>query len=266
MLPILLRIGPITIYSFGVCLFFGLLFGLYTWWKLGRDEHWEEISLFDAFFLSLFVFFIAGRIGYVALHWAEMHVLWRAVGVLSYPGLSYPVGIGGVGAFLAFFSHEQGWNVRKVWDGAVVALSMTLIFTAVGGLLSGASVGIPWHWGIVTQMDGVRRFPADVWSVVWAILTYAVVFAVRKNFRFYAWYRGQATVAKNGLAALVFVAFAGLFYGVAGWITVQSTRLGPIPVTSVVGAGLIIAAVVGIFLQRGGSGRTTNGLLQWKRT
>ncbi len=266
MLPVLLHVGPLTIYSFGVCLFFGLLFGLYTWWKLGRDEHWEEISLFDAFFLSLLVFFVVGRIGYIALNWADMHVWWRAIGVLSYPGLSYPLGIGGATVFLGFFSHQQGWEVRKTWDGAAVALTMVLVFGAIGALLSGMSVGIPWRWGIVTQVDAVRRFPADVWSVVWAILAYVIVFAVRKNFRFYAWYRRESTVAKDGLAALVFVAFSGLFYGVMGWITVQTVRLGPVPLMSIIGVGLIIIAIVGILLQRGGSGRITNGLLQWKHT
>jgi len=65
MLPVLLQIGPVKIYAMGVMLAVGMVLSLYWWWKMGRDEHWEEIALFDTFFLAVLAFFVLGRIGYV---------------------------------------------------------------------------------------------------------------------------------------------------------------------------------------------------------
>ena len=267
MLPVLLHVGPLTIYSFGVCLFFGLLFGLYTWWKLGRDEHWDEIALFDSFFLSLFIFFVFARLSYVFMHWTDLHFWYRALSLIAYPGLTYSAGIVGSLLFLVLFARLRGWEIRKVWDSAVVALSVILIFTAVGACLGGSSVGIPWRWGIVAS-DMVRRLPADLWTAVWAPVTYVMVSRVRKNFRFYLWYRRDATVARDGLATLLFAAMVGLFYLVRGFLVVTGWHVWRVPGMALVGFCLLGASLGAIILQRGeehggGGGQPFGRLLQW---
>ena len=84
MLPILIELGPIKIYAFGVCLTLGIFLALYFWWKMGREEHFDEISLFDSYFLSLIVFLISGRLGYILLHWEELGTLYRSLALLAF--------------------------------------------------------------------------------------------------------------------------------------------------------------------------------------
>jgi len=44
----------------GVMLALAFLAGLYWWWKMGRVEHWAEISLLDAYFLATMPFWVGG--------------------------------------------------------------------------------------------------------------------------------------------------------------------------------------------------------------
>lgn len=200
MLPILISLGPVKIYSFGVCLVIGLFLGLYWWWKMGRDEHFEEIALFDGFFLSLITFFVVGRVGYVLTHMADLGTWYRSLAFLTYPGLSGAAGIVASGIFMILFARAQGWQVWKVADAYVLVLAVILSFSGLGSLLNGSNP----IWQV------------NAWLMVWAILTFGVVARVRKNFRFYTWYKGEASMAQEGLASLIFVVGVGIYYLVTG--------------------------------------------------
>lgn len=229
MLPILLNLGPVKIYSYGLFLALGLFIGLYFWWKMGRDEHLEEISLFDGFFLSLLIYFVVGRAGYVLTHMAEVGTLYRALALLSYPGISSTIGILAGLIFVILFARSHDWDSWKVADSAVVALASILIFGGIGGLLNGANPGIPAKIGIVYPGDTITRFPVDIWIIVWAIMVFAIVSRVRKNFRFYAWYKGESSMAQEGLASLIFGVMVGVYYLVVGWIQEPLGKIGFVP-------------------------------------
>lgn len=200
MLPILFSLGPIKIYSFGVLLFIGLFLGLYYFWKLGRDEHFDEIELFDAYFLGGIVFLIAGRLGYVALHMETLGTLYRTLAILAFPGVSGVVGIVAATIFVVLFARSHDWHVWKVMDLYCVSLSLIIVFASIGALLNGTNPS--WQ--------------ASTWLIVWSILTFGIVARVRKNFRFYGWYKGESSIAQEGLATLVHGTLIGFYYLIAG--------------------------------------------------
>lgn len=239
MLPILIHLGPIKIYSFGVCLSLGIFLALYFWWKMGREEHFDEISLFDSYFLSLIVFVISGRLGYILLHWEELGTLYRSLAILAFPGINVVSGVLASLGFIILFARERGWEIEKTLDIWVVTISTILVFGGLGGLLNGS---------------GVNRL-VDYWSLGWVILTFVVVSRVRKNFRFYSWYKGEASSAKEGLAGLVFVMLSGIYY--LGMGVVYPLYFG-------VGGLLIVSS--GYFIYRRiGRKNTFVNLLQWLR-
>lgn len=217
----------------------GLFIALYFWWKMGREEHFDEIPLFDSYFLSLLVFVGLGRLGYVLLHWADLGTLYRTLAILAFPGINVP--IGGVASlgFIILFARERGWEVEKTLDSWVVTLSTILVFGGFGGLLNGG---------------GVNRM-VDLWTLGWAIATFVVVSRVRKNFRFYTWYKGEASSAKEGLAGLVFAMLLGIYYLGMGFVY---------PFNWGVGGLLIVGSGYSIY-QRIGRKTTFVNLLQWLR-
>lgn len=256
MLPILISLGPVKIYSFGVVMLLGFFLSLYFWWKMGRDEHWDEISLFDGFFLSSIVFLVFGRVGYVLLHMEEMGTLYRSLAFLAFPGISAQIGIVAGAIFMILFARSQEWQVWKVMDSFVVALSILLVFAGLGGLLNGSNPGLEANWGMMYPGESVARIPVDLWIFLWSIITFATVSRVRKNFRFYEWYKGEASVAKEGLAALIFVTSIGLYYLVVGFVNQLQWNLGVIPGESLVGIIIMITASY-LITQRVGRRDTT---------
>lgn len=263
MLPILLKLGPITIYAYGVFLALGVFAGLYWFWKIGRDEHWEENSLFDTYFIALFIYFIAGRLTYVLLH-PELYSFTRALSLLSHPGITSSVGILAATAGVSLLARKYEWDGWKVLDGWVVVLSTVLVIATIGAILNGSLPGVVSEsFGYIHPGDTVARVPGDVWSFIWSLITFGVVSRVRKNFRFYSWYKGEASVAKDGLAALCFGALVGLYYLGAGMI-LEGPRVGAVPVLSLGGVGL--GFLFGFMIYwRGGKNRGEALLSRFKR-
>src|SRR5579859_813677 len=71
MFPLLLAIGPVTIYTmsvFNVIAFFAVG---YVYWQKGREEHYQEDELFDGFLLAFLWGLLWGRIGFIVLHFAH---------------------------------------------------------------------------------------------------------------------------------------------------------------------------------------------------
>jgi prolipoprotein diacylglyceryltransferase len=273
MLPILFSLGPVTIYTYGICLAIGLFLALYWWWKMGRDEHFEEISLFDGFFLSLVIYMIVGRIGYVLLHFGELGTLYRSLALLAYPGISEVAGIAGGIVFIIFFARAKAWDTWKVLDSAAVTLSLLLVFGGLGGLLNGSNPGREVSWGLMYPGQTVARFPVDIWILVWALVTFGVVSSVRKNFRFYSWYKAEASVVREGLATLIFVAAVGLYYIGTSMLVEPAWRLVIVPGELILGLFLLLLSGYLIYRRVGRrEGGLGNGikemrlnLLQWSR-
>lgn len=246
MLPVLLHLGPIKIYSMGVMLLLGIFLSLYWWWKMGREEHLEEIELFDSYFLSLIAFGIGGRMVHVLSNWSELGTLYRALAILAFPGISVSGGVVTAALVLWLLTREKEWEWGRVVDMAVVAGSGLLMFGSIGALLNGS---------------GSNRW-VEGWGIVISVITFALTSRVRKDFRFYAWYKGQASVAKDGLAAWIWVGMMGISYlGVAGL-----TELGKISWQDLA-TGLVLLAVMGIGIYHN-IGRKQHwwvNLLQWVR-
>lgn len=271
-MPILLSLGPIKLYSYGVFLVIGLFLSLYFWWKMGRDEHWEEITLFDGFFLSLLTYFVFGRVGYSLLHPEAVGTLYRLLAILAYPGISAVTGIVAVIICMILFARSQEWQVWKALDALVVSLSMVLFFGGIGGLLNGSFPGKALSWGMLYPGETVKRIPLDVLVIVWALFTFALVSRVRKNFRFYSWYKGEASTAQEGLAAHFFGVMVGVYYVMVGWMDQMTQKVWIFPVEFLLGLGIVLLF---LYLIKQRSGKHDTGgtpfaqlrlsLLQWAR-
>lgn len=211
---------------------------------MGRDEHWDEIALFDGFFLSTIVYLIAGRIGYILLHLDSVGTLYRSLAILAYPGINQIVGIVATLVFVMLFARAHNWDEWKTADAYVVSLAIVLALGGLGGLLNGSNPGLPVSWGLMYPGETVARIPVDLWIFLWALVTFAIVSRVRKNFRFYSWYKGESSVAQEGLAALVFIICAGVYYLVLGWISQSMGKVWVLPFEFIAGLGLIVAGLL----------------------
>lgn len=257
MLPILVSLGPIKIYSYGLFLAIGLFLALYFWWKMGRDEHFDEIALFDGYFLALIVFLLMGRGAYVALNLGDFQSIWPAMALLAHPGVEGTVGLVASFIFMILFARSRGWEAWKVADMVVVAMSVILVFGNIGGLLNGTNPGIEASWGLKYVGHDEARVPLDVIMLIWSVVAFGVVSRVRKDFRFYTWYKGDSSTAQEGLASLVFGIMVGIYYMSVPWVDQDVSRWVVVPVLALFG-GLCVAGSAYLIYKR--VGRRNEGI------
>ncbi len=211
---------------------------------MGRDEHWDELELFDGYFLALLVYLVSGRLAYVVTHLSELDTLYRGLALLSYPGINGVVGTLCAMGFVMLFAHKHGWHLWKVLDVGVVCLAIALVFGAIAHILN---VGPSW--------------PVSVWMFLWSLITFAIVSRVRKNFRFYEWYKGDSSVAQEGLATLMFGLLAGIYYVMIGWLRPSLWQLWVVPAEMLAGIAIVMLSIYLITVR---SGHKVS-LLQWWR-
>lgn len=250
MLPILFKLGPITIYSYGVMLSLALFAGLYWFWKMGRDEHWDETWIFDTYFVATFMYLIVGRAVYVLFN-SELYSFGRAFSLLAYPGVSAVGGIVTTFLVILFLSRRANIDFWKVMDCWAVVLTIVMVIASVGAILNGSMPGLESSsFGYVHPGDTVPRLSGDLWTFIWSLVTFGVVSKVRKNFRFYAWYKGEASVARDGLAVLVLLALAGIYASILGFI-IEGSRIWLLPRTTMIGILVLLISLIMIYLRSG---------------
>jgi len=216
------------LYSYGVILALGLLLGLYYFWKKGREEHWNETSLFDAFFLSLLLYWVVGRIVFVILHRESFDSVWTAFALVTHPGIHATSGVLAGIAGLLLTARNRAWEYWRALDLAAPTLALIMI----GGALSEVIFGERPLWWRVT-------------ALVLAVISFLFVAKVRSEFRFYRWYKGEQSVARDGLASLFYLVMMGLYGVVSGVLfTIDYTRI-------IVGSLGVVLGLCGIILRRG---------------
>jgi len=143
---------------------------------------------------------------------------WDSLLVLSRPGVNYWAGVLAACLVIAGFARAKEWEGWRVWDAWAVVVAVELAIGAVGVLLN----------------EG--ELVKNSWGIIWAIASFVVVSWIRKNYRFLAWYKGEASVARPGLAALVLVGLGGIY--VLGMAVITGNYLS----MGVVGGGVSLLA------------------------
>jgi len=103
MFPILFELGPVKFYTFTIFIIVAFFAGAYVFWRKGREEHYPEDDLFDAFLKALFWGAIWSRVGFVVLHMElfGLHPLsW--LNIIDLPGYSTMLG-----------TLAAGWSLYK---------------------------------------------------------------------------------------------------------------------------------------------------------
>mgnify|MGYP007030113664 CR=1 FL=1 len=199
---------------------------------MGRDENLEETSLFDTYFLALAGFFVGARAGYVVLNLSDFENIYRVLGFVAFPGLSFlSGGVVAIGVVI-LLANSYDWEIWKVLDNFAASLGIVLVFGSVASLLSRGLLII------------------EIMTFVWAVFYFVIINRVRKNFRFYQWYRNDRSVAPEGLASYLAIGFVGLWLILRG-ILEDSWRFYGVSYYIVLGVVVVLGACLLIYWRSG---------------
>lgn len=146
MYPILIKIGNLHIYSYGVMLFLSFLIGLKLVEYRAKKFGVEPNKVADLALITLISVIVGARLLYVIFHWSEFAN--DLIGIIAF----WRGGLGGLmffgGFILAFITgiiyvHRQKLPLLKMLDAVTPALVLGEGLTRIGCFLNGCCFGKP---------------------------------------------------------------------------------------------------------------------------
>lgn len=151
MLPTLFHIGPFTLYSFGLMVILGFLFGAALGSKLARERGLPGEAFLDGAVYILFAGIAGARLLYVALNWKTFSGNLLNIGALWQGGMSFHGGV-----ILAILVGVLYLRARKIpllamADAAAPGIALGYAIGRIGCFMNGCCYGTPTDlpWGVV---------------------------------------------------------------------------------------------------------------------
>ena len=191
MYPVLFRIGPITIYTYGFLVFLGVLFGYLVCRHQARKDGFKDSLVADFFFWTVVSGFIGARIVYVLVEFKyflydPMAVLFGRSGFVFYGGVIF-----GFSA-LYILSKRNHLSFPKVMDIAALGIPLAHAFGRLGCFFYGCCYGIKTHShiGILFPLNspagvsGIKVIPTQLISAGFLFLLFIALMVLRKHKKF----------------------------------------------------------------------------------
>lgn len=247
MWPILISVGPIVIYSFGVMLFLGVFLGGFWWWRKGKEEGLEEESLIDAWLIMGVAGVIGARLGHILMNWNYFGASWyKMIFLTKYPGLNYEFAWLTALVALIWFGRKQGWEKWQILEMSAGSWLVVEIFGWLGAFLAGSGRGVVtsgW-WGIG------GRWPVQI---LWFLCLYFLFLLLKKwekEYRTFEWYKQDNDEAEPGFISGIYFSALGLLKFSLGFMTEDNKWLG-LSVSQWFGLWLVVAGGLILFLRSG---------------
>ncbi|HEX7018358.1 MAG TPA: prolipoprotein diacylglyceryl transferase family protein [Patescibacteria group bacterium] len=225
MFPILLEIGPVVIRTLNVLMVIAFVATAFIFWRKTREEHYEEVMVFDGFLLSILFGLILSRIMFIVMRWQEFgSQIWHWFDLFGHPGFSLYALAAGATFYLYRYSVKKKWDAFEILDFWCMALSLGLSIIWLGFFFEGTAFGRPTSlpWGVTFPGVLEKHHPAQLYLAIFYFAMYLYLSWVEYRYRTFNWYRRGKNTAYTGFLISVFLLFSGLFSLALSWIMLPS--------------------------------------------
>lgn len=188
MIPVLLQVGFVKIYTFGLFLVLAFFWAAYYLWKNIRLTSFKEDEVFDGLFFSLLGGALFGRLVHVIFNFQDFGFNFlKFILVNGYPGFSIWGWILGFFLFLYLFSNSRKIDFGELVDYFIPPIFIALAIGKIGSFFSGVEVGAVTSLPIglkYAAMDGARHLTPLYEGLLLFLGTYfshRILFAIRRD-------------------------------------------------------------------------------------
>lgn len=234
MYPILFKIGPMVIYTYGFAITIATLVASFLIWRRARKLLYNEEHVIDMILFSLFTALVFARGVYVINHPSQFgSEILKILLVTYFPGLDGVAAlVGGLLGFLAF-SYLRRWQLWPIFDCIVKGMTLGIAIVMMGAFFAGSYVGTPTHsnWGVVLPGFTELRHPVALYYALYSFILFIILVFVDKVRR------------PDGLMTSLFFIIFGIGLFVFEYFTEGGTTLFGVHLTQFFG---IVSIVIGI--------------------
>lgn len=203
MYPELFKIGPITVYSYGLMLGIGFLIASAIFSReLKRNNIKEEVGI-TITFIAIVAGIVGSKLFYIIEEWNfgkgenisyyfRSDVLFSPAGLTFYGGLILSI------AIIYLYVHKKKLNLLQIFDCMAPAAALGYGIARIGCHLSGdGCYGVPvngtkWEFlgysyikGIVPTAPGVLVHPTPLYEFGAGVIIFLILWLIRKKMRYY---------------------------------------------------------------------------------
>jgi phosphatidylglycerol:prolipoprotein diacylglycerol transferase len=226
--PILFKIGPITVFSYGVMLAVAVVVCTYLLSLDAKRYNISRETAYDLVFWCMLGGIIGARIFYIFIAWDYFRDnLWE-IPMLQKGGLAWQGGFLGGALAGVWFARSKKLSLRPLLDLSAPYIALGQSIGRIGCFFNGCCFGKPVVWGIYYPVHHARLIPTQLYETAGLFL----IFLILKNaqtrphnpgfiFVFYLWlaaierfivefYRADHDLLWGGLSLAQYVAL-GVF-------------------------------------------------------
>jgi phosphatidylglycerol:prolipoprotein diacylglycerol transferase len=183
--PVLLTIGPVTLYTFGVFVLLAFFVAVFIIWFFGRREGFEEEKILDTILVTSIMGILGGRIFWFLGHPHLFSVL-SFFRIFRIPGFTFLGAVFGGLIGLFWYSLRIKWNFLKFADIVILGLSFGEGIGRIGCFLSGTAFGRQtyFYWGVSQVGLLKKRHPVQLLESLSCFLIFYVLFKLKTKRRF----------------------------------------------------------------------------------
>jgi phosphatidylglycerol:prolipoprotein diacylglycerol transferase len=180
--PILIKVGRLTIYSYGFFLALAFLIGFFLIRSELRRKGLKQEIAYDLVILAIIGGIIGARIAYVLGDLDYFIKKPLAIIGLGGEGLAGLVFLGGLIGGILFVLIYLLWNKLPVWkvaDIAAPALAMGAAIGRIGCFFNGCCYGTVTTLPIGVNFFDVPRHPTQIYDAAYNLLIFAILWGIR---------------------------------------------------------------------------------------
>jgi len=187
----------------------------FIFWRKGREEHYSEFEVMDAFLLTFLLGLLVGRIGFIITQFSYFGldvIKWIDIG--NHPGFSWSLGLIGAGLYLYRLADLNKWDTFEILDFWIQAVSLSLSIFYLGLFFDGSAYGAPTDmpWGVVFPGLVEKHHPLQLYLSVFYFALFTYISRVEYRYRTFNWYRGNKNTAQTGFLISVFIIAVSAFH------------------------------------------------------
>lgn len=166
--PVLIKVGHLSIYSWGFMLAIAMLVAIWGVSRLFKQEGYDEDIVLDMVIIMIISGLIGARVAYITImEWQDflnqplIFFDFRSGGLIWYGGF--------IGGFLGYVAYiwKKGLSFWKISDFYAPYLAMGYAIVRIGCFLNGCCVGnvTSSKWGLIfPAVDHFYRYPTQLYS------------------------------------------------------------------------------------------------------